>query len=154
MIIGRLHCLTAKLNGRGFWIVCSLTPIKFIITIRKRQVYSLPNFHLRRRSSHYKKLTSLLASQHMKNEGGERTLLRLPAQRAPFVQVVAGLVSLRGRLERLWVSSAPVGPCYVELCTGGRNTRPGNDVVICVVAEVREERKRRHFEPVGCYCGH
>src|SRR5207245_9544970 len=30
----------------------------------------------------------------------------------------------------------------------------GDDVVVCVVTEIREERKLRHFEPVGCYCGH
>src|SRR5260370_39540981 len=74
-------------------------------------------------------------------------------------RTTADLVGWRAGIERLRVSKSPVGPCYKELLLGKGGARWGDDVVIRVVAEVRDNVRRdsvpgawsRWHQPVtGC----
>src|SRR5712664_3603486 len=57
-------------------------------------------------------------------------------------RTTADLVGWRVGIERLWDSKSPVGPCYKEILLGKGSARCGDDVVIGVVTEVRENVRR------------
>src|SRR5216683_1531629 len=65
-------------------------------------------------------------------------------------RTTADLVGWRVGIERLRVSKSPIGPCYKELLLGKGSAPCGDDIVIGVVAEVRDN-VRRDSVPVNAH---
>src|SRR6266852_7873574 len=67
-------------------------------------------------------------------------------------RTTADLAGWRVGIERLRVSKSPVGPCYKELLLGKGSARCGDDVVIGVIAEVRDNVRRDSVPVAWCRC--